>query len=90
MTADQSILPLFLATFLVCSSQLLQAQAQTIESPMPDQMPPKVQITTPVERDSKIAQGEFDWGLLGLIGLLGLAGLTGRREIITTRRSPDV
>ena len=31
MTAHQSMLPLFFATVLVCSSQLLQAQAQTTE-----------------------------------------------------------
>ena len=87
----RSKLRVFLAMFLVCSGQLLQAQAQTTESPMTEQTPPAIQTmpSPPAERDLTAERG-FDWGLLGLIGLLGLAGLTGRRELRIPKRPPNV
>ena len=80
------MLSLAAALFLVCSAGLVQAQ--TTESPTPNDQP-KTQTTTN-EQVARVDR-DVDWGWLGLIGLLGLAGLAGRtREAIATRRARNV
>jgi MYXO-CTERM domain-containing protein len=77
MTLNRSIVLMFAAAFLVCSSGTLNAQAPA--EPVPNQQ------TDRRDRDDR----DFDWGLLGLLGLVGLGGLVGRRDTIaTTRRVP--
>jgi MYXO-CTERM domain-containing protein len=77
MTLNRSIVLMFAAALLVCSSGTLNAQAPA--EPVPNQQ------TDRRDRDDR----DFDWGLLGLLGLVGLGGLVGRRDTIaTTRRVP--
>jgi MYXO-CTERM domain-containing protein len=77
MTLNRSIVLMFAAAFLVCSSGTLNAQAPAETVPN--------QQTDRTDRDAR----DFDWGLLGLLGLAGLGGLVGRRDTIaTTRRVP--
>jgi MYXO-CTERM domain-containing protein len=75
MNLNRSIVLMFTAAFLICSSGPLNAQAP-VETP--------TQQTDRIDRDAR----DFDWGLLGLLGLLGLGGLAGRREVVATRRAP--
>jgi MYXO-CTERM domain-containing protein len=77
MTLKRSIVLMFAAAFLVCSSGALNAQAPAETVPN--------QQTDRTDRDDR----DFDWGWLGLLGLLGLGGLAGRRDGVTTRRAPD-
>jgi MYXO-CTERM domain-containing protein len=78
MTPNRSIVLMFAAAFLVCSSGAVNAQAPAETVPN--------QQTDRTDRDAR----DFDWGLLGLLGLVGLGGLVGRRDEITTttRRAP--
>jgi MYXO-CTERM domain-containing protein len=75
MTLNRSIVVMFAAAFLVCSSGALNAQAPT--ETVPNQ-----------QTDRTDRRDDFDWGLLGLLGLIGLGGLAGRRDVIATRRAP--
>jgi MYXO-CTERM domain-containing protein len=79
MTLNRSIVLMFAAAFLVCSSGAVNAQA-------PAETVPNQQTDVRTDRDDR----DFDWGLLGLLGLVGLGGLVGRRDEITTttRRAP--
>lgn len=80
MTLNRSIVLMFAAAFLVCSSGALNAQAP-VET-VPDQQTDRADKTDRTDRDAR----DFDWGWLGLLGLAGLAGLRGRRDVGTIRR----
>ena len=76
MNLNRSIVVIFTAAFLICSSGALNAQAPVETVPS--------QQTDRTDRDAR----DFDWGWLGLLGLLGLGGLAGRRDVVATRRAP--
>jgi hypothetical protein len=70
MTVRNSIIAMFAAAFLLCTTGTLNAQTP------PDTAPPADKTIT-VNRDDDDAGR---WGWLGLLGLIGLAGLMGRNR----------
>ena len=73
MSLNHTLASLSTAALILCSANLVQAQAPTSEDRGLDRAATN-EIATRVDR----ADRDFDWGWLGLLGLIGLAGLTGR------------